>query len=123
MDIKTKNSGKTFYQIDPQLATILLELGMVERVNNTIAPPAPPQPRWGVSLNAGGNTCIVYSLGAATNWFDGDPDDAPTGFQTTNWMGKVSGPETPANICELYKAQLQPHDWRRINMMNVRRKR
>ena len=118
MDIKTKNSGKTFYQIDPQLATILLELGMVERVNNTLAPAAPPQPRWGVSLNAGGNTCIVYSLGAATSWFDGHPDKAATGFQTTNWLGKVTGPETPANICELYKAQLQTHDWLRINGMS-----
>ena len=123
MDIKTRNTGKIFYQVPNELAAVLLELGMVERVNNPITPPEPPQPKWGVTVNRGGSTCIVYTLGSTTQWFDGDPDDAPTGFQHKDWLGRMTGPETPAHIVELYKAQLLPSDWKRINMNNTFRKR
>jgi hypothetical protein len=124
MDIKTKNTGRAFYQVPPDLATILLELGMVERIDKpTIIQPVPIGPKWGVTINRGGNTCIVLTIGQTTQWFDGDPDDAPTGFQRKNWMGQMTGHETPAHIVELYKAQLLPTDWQRINMMNSGRKR
>ena len=116
MDIKTKNTGKTFYQVPNELAVVLLELGMVERVNQTIVPPEPPTPKWGVTVNRGGNTCIVYTFGATTQWFDGHPDDAKHGFQRRDWKGTLTGPETPDNIVELYKAQLLPTDWTRLNM-------
>jgi hypothetical protein len=41
VDIKTKNTGKTFYEVSNELGAVLLELGMVERVNPTINPPEP----------------------------------------------------------------------------------
>jgi len=124
MDIRTKNTGKTFYQVDPQWAAVLLELGMVERIDKPpVIDPNPPGPKWGVTVNRGGNCCIVLTLGSTTQWFDGDPLDAPSGFQHKDWMGRVSGPEVPAHIVELYKAQLQPHDWQRINLLNKGRKR
>ncbi len=115
MDIKTKNTGKTFYQIPNDLAAVLLELGMVERVNQTITPPEPPTAKWGVTTNLGGNTCIVYTLGATTMWYDGPPSNAKRGFQRRNWLGELTGPETPDNIVEFYTAQLSPTDWVRLN--------
>ena len=122
-DIRTKNTGKAFFQIDPQLAAVLVELGQVERVNPTITQPEPPTPKWGVTVNRGGNTCIVYTFGATTQWFDGHPDDAKHGFQRRDWKGTLTGPETPNNICELYKAQLLPTDWVRINTADAFAKR
>ena len=116
MDIKTKNTGKIFYRTDPALAAVLLELGMVEQVNQTITPPEPPTPKWGVTINRGGNTCIVYTFGAQTLWYDGPPATAKTGFQRRDWKGTLTGPETPDNIVELYTAQMLPTDWRRINV-------
>lgn len=115
MDIKTKNTGKTFYEVSNELAAVLLELGMVERVNPTINPPQPPTPKWGVTVNAGGNTCIVYTFGATTLWYDGLPSNAKHGFQRRDWKGTLTGPETPDNIVELYTAQLLPTDWVRLN--------
>jgi hypothetical protein len=118
MDIKTKNTGKTFYQVDPQWAAVLMELGMVERADK---PPVidhnPPSPKWGVTVNRGGSTCIVLTIGATTQWFDGHPDDAASGFQRKDWLGRVTGPETPEHICKLYEAQLLPSDWLRLNML------
>lgn len=115
MDIRTKNTGREFRYIEPTLATILLELGMVERINPTINPPEPPKPSWGVSVNQGGNTCIVYTFGATTMWYDGLPSNAKHGFQRRNWMSELTGPETPDNIVELYTAQLLPTDLVRLN--------
>ena len=124
MDIRTKNTGRDFYQIEPTLATILIELGMCERIDPApTVDPGPPQPKWGVTVNRGGSTCIVLTIGATTQWFDGDPMDAKTGFQRKDWMGRVTGPETPDHICKLYEAQLQPGDWTRITLMNKGRKR
>jgi|GEM_PF-6719400 len=114
MDIKTRNSGKVFYQVEPTLAQVLLELGFVERVNQTINPPEPPTPKWGVTTNLGGSTCIVYSFGAQTRWFDGRPEEAKHGFQRRDWKGTLVGPETPDNIVELYKAQMMDTDWARL---------
>jgi hypothetical protein len=117
VDIKTKNTGKSFYQIDPQLAAVLLELGMVERIDKpAVVDPNPPGPRWGVTLNRGGNTCIVLTVGTTTSWYDGDPAFAKTAFQRKDWLGRVSGLETPDNIVELYKAQMQRTDWQRITV-------
>ncbi len=115
MDIKTKNTGKTFYEVSNELGAVLLELGMVERVNPTINPPQPPTPKWGVTVNLGGNTCIVYTFGATTLWYDGLPSNAKHGFQRRNWRGELTGPETPDHIVELYMAQMQPTDWVRVN--------
>jgi hypothetical protein len=116
MDIRTKNSGRAFYQVAPDLGTILLELGMVERIDKApVVDPCPPQPKWGITINRGGSTCIVLTIGASTSWFDGHPEDAPTGFQRKNWMGQVTGLETPKHIVQLYKAQMQPTDWARIS--------
>lgn len=115
MDIKTKNTGKTFYQVPNELAAVLLELGMVERDNQTINPPEPIGPKWGVTVNRGGNTCIVLTIGAATSWYDGLPSNAKHGFQRRDWKGTLTGPETPDNIVELYTAQLLPTDWMRLN--------
>jgi hypothetical protein len=117
MDIKTKNTGKTFYQIPPDIAAVLLELGMVERVNQTINPPEPIGPKWGVTINRGGSTCIVLTIGATTQWYDGHPDDAKHGFQRRDWKGSLTGPETPEHICKLYDSQLLPSDWLRIRMI------
>lgn len=117
MDIKTKNTGKTFFQINNELATVLIELGMVERVNPPVITPEPPKPTWGVTVNRGGNTCIVYTFGALTQWYDGHPDNAKHCFQRKNWMGQMTGPETPDNIVELYKVQMLPSDWARINRL------
>ena len=115
MDIKTKNTGKIFYRADPLWAAVLLELGMVEQINQTITPPEPPTHKWGVTLNQGGNTCIVMTFGATTSWYDGLPSNAKHGFQRRNWRGELTGPETPDNIVELYTAQLLPTDWVRLN--------
>ncbi len=115
MDIKTKNTGKAFYQVPNELAAVLLELGMVERINPTITPPEPPTAKWGVTVNRGGNTCIVHTLGATTSWYDGPPSNAKHGFQRRDWKGTLTGPETPDNIVELYTAQLLPTDWMRLN--------
>jgi hypothetical protein len=126
VDIRTKNTGKTFYQIDPQLAAVLLELGMVERIDKpAVVDPNPPGPKWGVTVNRGGSTCIVLTVGQTTQWFDGHPEDAPTGFQRKDWKGSITGPETPAHIVELYKAQLMPTDWTRISIADgfAKRKR
>lgn len=117
MDIKTRNSGKTFYRVPNELAAVLLELGMVEQVNQTINTPEPIGPKWGVTVNRGGNTCIVLTIGAATSWYDGHPDDAPHGFMRKDWKGSWAGHETPENICKLYESQLLPGDWTRIKMM------
>jgi len=118
VDIKTKNTGKIFYRTDPTFAAVLLELGMVEQVNQTINPPEPPKPSWGVTVNAGGSTCIVYTFGAQTLWFDGRPEHAKKGFQRRDWKGTLTGPETPDNIVELYKAQLQDADWARLSRIS-----
>lgn len=114
VDIKTKNTGKIFYRADPLWAAVLLELGMVEQINPTINPPEPPTPKWGVTVNRGGSTCIVYTFGATTQWFDGRPEEAKHGFQRKDWKGTLTGPETPDNIVELYKAQMLPSDWHRL---------
>jgi hypothetical protein len=116
VDIKTKNTGKTFYQVPNDLAAVLLELGMVERVNQAIVPPEPPAPRWGVTVNRGGSTCIVLTIGTTTQWYEGDPAFALTCFQRKDWLGRVSGPETPANIAEMYMAQMLPSDWLRLKL-------
>ena len=116
MHIRTKNTGKTFYDVSNELSAVLLELGMVERVNPTITPPEPPKPSWGVTINRGGNTCIVYTFGATTQWYDGPPANAKHGFQRRDWKGTLTGPETPDNIVELYTAQMLPSDWLRINV-------
>jgi hypothetical protein len=116
MDIKTRNTGKTFYQVPNELAAVLLELGMVERVNQTVVPPEPIGPKWGVTVNRGGNCCIVLTIGQQTSWFDGHPDDAPTCFQRRNWKLELTGHATPENIVELYKAQMLPTDWQRVNI-------
>ena len=117
MDIKTKNTGKTFYQIPNDLAAVLLELGMVERIDKpAIVDPNPPGPKWGVTVNRGGDTCIVLTVGTMTSWYDGDPAFAKVCFQRKDWLGRVSGPETPDNIVELYKAQMQPTDRQRLNV-------
>ena len=122
MDIKTRNTGKVFYQVDPRWAAVLMELGMVERADT---PPCndfqPPTHKWGVTVNRGGNTCIVMTLGATTQWFEGHPDDAKSGFQRKDWMGRVTGPEVPEHICKLYEAQLQPTDWVRLNLLQRKR--
>jgi hypothetical protein len=68
-----------------------------------------------VTVNHGGNTCIVYTFGQLTRWFDGLPSNAKHGFQRKDWLGRVTGPETPDNIVELYTAQLLPTDWIRLN--------
>lgn len=114
MDIKTKNTGKTFYQVPNDLAAVLLELGMVERVNQTINPPEPPTAKWGVTVSPGGNTCIVYTFGSTTRFYDGLPSQANHGFQRRDWKGSLTGPETPDHIVELYMAQLLPSDWIRL---------
>ena len=116
MDIKTKNTGRAFYQVPPDLATILLELGMVERIDKpAVLDPNPPAPKWGVNINRGGATCIVLTHGATTQWYDGHPDNAKHCFQRKDWMGRLTGPETPDNIVEFYKAQMLPTDYARIN--------
>jgi hypothetical protein len=124
MDIRTKNTGRTFYQVSPDLGTILLELGMVERIDKPpVIDPGPPQPKWGVTVNRSGGTCIVLTIGSTTSWFDGDPLDAPSGFQNKDWLGRVTGPETPAQIVKLYEAQLNPGDWQRIRAINRGKKK
>jgi len=115
VDIKTRNTGRTFYRVEPTMAEILLELGMVERVNPTVMDTTPPEPKWGVTVTAGGETAIVYSFMSQTRWYTGHPDHAKKGFQNRNWLGQYSGPETPDNIVQLYREQLQPSDLARIN--------
>src|SRR5258708_36551993 len=112
MDIKTKNSGKSFYQVSSDLAAVLLELGLVERIEKPV-PPRVTEPEWGIGRTISGRVCITLRLpsGEVRN-YDGYPDEAANAFRYSQWSSElqgyvVDGPYTPAAIVELYKAQYQ----------------
>ena len=114
MDIKVKATGKPFYQVSNELAAVLLELGLVEKVEKPAPAPAPKEPQWAVGRikNERGVdvTCIVLTLpNKEVRHYDGPPDKAADGFKYRQWSGEqqsyiIDGPEPPVNIIEQYKA-------------------
>jgi hypothetical protein len=112
MDIRTKNTGRAFYQVPPDLASVLLELGLVERVEKPA--PAPRSEEWGIGKTIGGHVCINLRLPSdEIRVYDGFPEDAANGFKYRQWDGGkqeyvIVGPVPPESILEAYKAQYVP---------------
>ena len=72
MDITLKN-GRTYYQVEPTLASILCELKLADKYEK----PAPPPEKAGWSTGvfvASGRKNITIRDGASTYWFVGPPE-------------------------------------------------
>lgn len=112
MDIKVKTTGKIFHQMAPDLSAVLLELGLVEKVEKVA--PAPRENEWGIGKTLSGSVCINLRLPSGElRAYDGFPDTAADGFKTRVWSGAqqeyvLDGPVPPAAILEAYAAQFKP---------------
>lgn len=112
MDIKVKATGRIFHQMPPDISAVLLEAGLVERVEKPA--PAPKEPQWSVGRikNERGvdRTCITLALPSGElRHYDGPPDKAADGFKYRQWSGEqqthiIAGPEPPATVIEQYTA-------------------
>jgi hypothetical protein len=117
MDIKVKATGKIFHQMPPDLSAILLEMGLVERVEKPA--PAPKEPQWTVGRikNERGVDAahIVLTLPSGeVRHYDGPPDKAADGFKYRQWSGQqqahvIDGPEPPVTVIEQYRAIYKEH--------------
>jgi len=103
------NRGPRFGEVInlPQSQEIHLAalLGDIIAVAEEVPAVDPLQPRWAVSLNAGGSYFIQLTVGAQVMQWDGYPEDAPTAFQRKNWKGDITGHATPQHIMDDYKAK------------------
>lgn len=116
MDIRILSTGRVFFQVDPTLCAILLEMfpGNVERLAAQPKPePASATPVWGVGTDAGSFVHIFYRVGANRSMYDGPPDNAVNGFKVRRWSGQkqdyvFEGPEPPPEIVEEYRQRYAP---------------
>jgi len=105
VDIRVND--KSFYQVDPVLAAVLLELGLVERIEKPKA--VPLEPTWGVGTDNKGFACIVHrKANGEMCHFDGWPDDAKDGFKVVAWDAAtqsrtLQGPEPPDSVIAAYR--------------------
>lgn len=114
MDITLNNfARKTFYQVDPTLAAILVELGLADKVERAV-PPRPTVPTWGIGTTLTGHARIVLQLPSGeTKSYDGPPERSKDGFKTLVWVASeqarlLEGLEPPAEIIDAYKAKYTP---------------
>ena len=78
MDITLRN-GRTYYQVQPTLASILCELELAEKFERPA--PIPTPATWVVDENqmSGRRWIVVKSDGGrVTNWYDGPPERIET---------------------------------------------
>ena len=114
MDIRTKTTGRPFYQVSNELAAVLLELGLVEKIEKPAPAPRATEPQWGIGKTLGGYVCINLRLPSGeTRAYDGFPDEAATGFQYRQWSGAeqayvIAGPVPPAAILAAYASAYVP---------------
>lgn len=112
MDIRTKNTGRAFYQMPSELAAVLLELGLVEKIDKPA--PTPKEPRWGIGMTGTGAACITYELTSGeVRRYIGHPDDAADGFKLRTWNFEkqahvLEGPTPPKAVVDEYRALWKP---------------
>jgi hypothetical protein len=106
MDIRIISTGRTFYQVDPTLCAILLELfpENVERLNTQPKPtPASFEARWSVGTDNGGYYRAEFRIGSRTEFYSGPPSQLAAHFQR---MGIV----VPEYVIEQYRPLWRPRD-------------
>ena len=108
MDIRITSTGKIFYQVEPTLAALLLELlpAAVERVVPRPAPtPAQPEFTWSVGRNPlSGDYQVTFDKGVAgREAFFGPPSLLVSNFQKQGFV-------VPNHIVEQYTALWVPRE-------------
>lgn len=101
-DIRIKNTGDIFYQVEPTLAALFCATGLAEKY----VPPAPKpaKAKWSVGTNHFGDKSwlwLVTPLGERVP-FNGDPDRAEAFFA----QGYKQCLPIPKNVLELYRARV-----------------
>lgn len=97
MDIRCTSTGKVFYQVDSQIASLLIEAlpSVFESVEKPIAAQR-PSARWFVAkAPTSGGPILTFNHGSETLFYDGAPDGAQAAF------GKR---QPPPEVIEAYAA-------------------
>jgi hypothetical protein len=82
MDIRCTSTGKVFYQVDSQIASLLIEAlpSVFESIEKPITA-QPPKPRWFVGKPpTSGRPILTFNHGSETLFYDGTPDGAQATF-------------------------------------------
>jgi len=99
VDITLKSeSRRNYFQVEPTLASILIDLGLAEK--KVAPPPKPVEPSWAVVTTLSGARAIRFDDGAATSYFY---DDYPA--QAASYFKRL-GVDVPAEIIEKYRVAL-----------------
>jgi hypothetical protein len=104
MDIKIISSGKVFYQVDPTLCAILLELfpANVERANPLPKPPASFEVKWSVEMDNGGYYYALFQQNSRNERYFGPPSQLVSFFQKMSIV-------VPDHILKQYAPLWRPH--------------
>jgi hypothetical protein len=104
MDLRVTSTGKTFYEVHPTIAAILVEAfpAAFERIQHHAPDRQPvvmlPQPTWGIKkMPTSGVVAIQCDYGRETQYFIGKPEDAAS--------FKVGHSTPPEEVIAAYRAQ------------------
>jgi hypothetical protein len=75
MYVRSRISGKIFPSVEPIVAAILVDAGIVEVVSGPAPAPAPVGPQWSAIFHEGAQRPLIRRInGTETTFFDGRPD-------------------------------------------------
>ena len=103
MDI-TLNNGRTYYQVEPTLASILCELKLADKYEKPAPPPEKAGWSNGVFVSSGRRNITVRD-GASTFWFVGPPEKISEFEQS---LPRDAG-SCPENVRARYTSEYTPY--------------